>query len=153
MFSQSYENFSLSSNNGRCKSFSFFSSFRINYCKLLSKLYRIIVEVILVMLRYQSNANRRYFSSTLLEELLLYSGKGTQKFTSLCIILISKPLTVPTVREGPNLTCYHFSKGRKWKRKYTSWNVHVSVAMKFPERKNQSLMLCKCEMQGVKCTL
>lgn len=71
------------------------------------------------------------------------------------IVLISKCLTVPTVIEGPNLICYHFSKGRKWKRgcgerglgcKYARWNVYTWMNDEVPREKESVFVLCGCNM-------
>lgn len=74
----------------------------------------------------------------MLMEELFYCGEGLQKFLSMYHTNL-KMSNSSNSYEGPNLICYRFSKGRKWKRKYTNWNVHILIKMKFPEKKNQSL--------------
>lgn len=71
----------------------------------------------------------------MLMEELFYCGEG-QKFLSVYHTNL-KMSNSSNSYEGSNLICYRFSKGRKWKRKYTNWNVHMLITMKFPE--NQSL--------------
>ena len=90
------------------------------------------------MLQYKKQLESIIFFFDIIGRIISFWRKGYRSLP-LCIVLILKMSNSSNSYEGPNLTCYRFSKGRKWKRKYTTWNVRMLQPMKFPEKKYQSL--------------